>query len=102
MVERTVLMKLKDDLANDAGRSEIASRLTRDLPGVPGVRGVSVQLPADPRSAKDWDLCLRVSFDSVEDVERYRVDPTHRALVDDFLLPRLEVIKAWNFAPAGS
>jgi len=101
MVERIVLIKLRDDLANDVGRTEIAGRLVRDIPGIAGVRGVTVQVPADSRSGQDWDLCLRVAFDAVEDIETYRSDPGHRALVDEYLRPRLEVLKAWNFVLAG-
>ena len=34
---------------------------------------------------------------SMADIEPYRVHPDHRAYVDEFLKPRMEIIKAWNF-----
>ena len=34
---------------------------------------------------------------SLEDVDPYREHPVHRSYVDDFLKPRLAVLKAWNF-----
>ena len=36
-------------------------------------------------------------FESLDAVEPYRIHPDHRSYVDDFLKPRLAVIKAWNF-----
>ena len=33
----------------------------------------------------------------MEHVEQYIVDPAHRAYVDRYAMPRIEVRKAWNF-----
>lgn len=97
MIERTVLLKLTEDHATEAGRDAVAERAREMLPAVPGVRAAAVCLPADERSAKDWDVLLRIEFERIEDVAPYAAHPTHRAFVDEFLKPRLAVIKAWNF-----
>ena len=96
MVERYVFVKLKAEYANDAGRAEVRAR-SLALRSVPGVRGVTIGTPADPAALSAWDLSLVVRFDSWGDVERYLEDPGHAAYYEGFLLPRLQVIKAWNF-----
>ena len=93
MVRRIVLIKLQEEHANEEGKTEVASRLTRELPSVDGVGEVEVLLPADARAGKDWDVCLIVTFESAADVQVYIDHPLHRALVDEFLRPRLAVIK---------
>lgn len=97
MIERTVLMKLNDEHAHDAGRAEVAAHSREVLRGLPGVLEVAVGLPADEPSLKSWDLSLTLRFDSLASVEAYRVHPSHRAYVDEYLKPRLLLIKAWNF-----
>lgn len=100
MVKRIVLIKLKGPWANDEGRRESAARLARDLPAIVGVRAAEALVPVGGKSGKDWDLCLEVTLADEDAVASYLDDPAHRSLVDDFLRPRLEVIKAWNFKPA--
>jgi hypothetical protein len=93
VIQRLVLLKLKDS----GTKEEVAAAALRDLPRVPGVRAVRVGRPADADAAV-WDLLLAVSFDRIEDVAVYQVDPLHRAFVEQVLTPRVEVRKAWNFA----
>lgn len=100
MVRRIVLIKLKEPWANDAGRRETARRVAADLGAVEEVGTAEVLLPLGGKSGKDWDLCLVVTFATEDAVAGYVDDPAHRRLVDEFLRPRLEVIKAWNFKPA--
>ncbi len=97
MIERVVLVKLSDAYANEDGRYKVVQHARRVLPLIPGVSSVSVGPPADPRSLESWDVSMILRFERIEDVERYRVDPDHRAFVDEFLTPRMAVIKAWNF-----
>ncbi len=97
MIERVVLFKLKDEYANDEARAEIAARSREILGALPGVQALSIGVPADAPSEKSWDLSIIVRFDSLEAIERYRVHPDHRAYVDEYMRPRMEVIKAWNF-----
>ena len=96
MIERVVLVKLKADYTDPERRREVALHSHEALAAVPGVREVAVGTPADPRAAESWDLAIRVRLDSLEDVATYAADPGHRAYVDNYLKPRMEVIKAWN------
>lgn len=97
MIERIVLIKLNQEHAHDAGRAEVAARSREVLSALPDVIEVAVGVPADAPSLKSWDLSLTLRFESLEAVEAYRVHPAHRAYVDEFLKPRLLLIKAWNF-----
>jgi hypothetical protein len=96
MVERHVYVKLKPEFAGDAARAEVHAR-SLALRDVPGVRDVTVGVPADDDALRAWDLSLIVRFDSLADVEVYLDDPGHEAYYENFLLERLQVIKAWNF-----
>ncbi len=100
MIERYVFIKLKDAHATPTGRAELVEETKAKLPGLPGVLGVTVGTPADEAAEKAWDMSIVVRFAKLEDVEAYRVDPVHRAYVDEFLRPRVETIKAWNFEVA--
>lgn len=97
MIERIVLYKLKDEYCNDAARAEIAEKTRTDLSALDNVREVTVGVPADEASEASWDISIIVRFDSMEDVQKYMVDPAHRAYVDQYASPRIEVRKAWNF-----
>jgi Stress responsive A/B Barrel Domain len=99
MIERYVFVKLKPEYANDAGRAEVRAR-SLALGSVPGVRSVTIGVPADAAALSAWDLSLSVRFDSLADVERYLDDQGHTDYYEGFLLERLQVIKAWNFEVA--
>jgi len=96
MIERHVYVKLKPEHA--ARKLEVADAGRRELPKVPGVVGVRVGLPADVPSAAAWDVTFTVLFERIEDVEPYRVHPTHLAFVRASLDPYAVVKKAWNFS----
>jgi len=98
MVERHHFLKLKAAYATDAGRAEVVERTLDVLPRARGVLRVTAGVPADPESAASWDVCITVRFAHLDDLAHYRADAAHRAFVDDFLTPRVEVKKAWNFA----
>ena len=97
MIQRIVLFKLKDEYANDDARAEIGAKTLTMLKGLSDVVDAYVGLPADDESKKSWDLSLVVVFESMAAVESYRVDAVHAAHVKDYMLPRAEVRKAWNF-----
>jgi hypothetical protein len=97
VIERVVLIKLKPAYANAERRAEIAEATASTLPKAEGVRGLRIGTPADARTRRDWDLCLQVVLDDIDAVERYRVDPVHRAYADVFLRPMLERIHVFNF-----
>jgi len=97
MIDRYVFVKLTDDYATLAGRDEVVKHTHNVLRGLPGVVALTVGTPADERCEAMWDISIVVRFANLEDVETYRVHPTHRSYVDDFLRPKMAAIKAWNF-----
>jgi hypothetical protein len=96
MIERYVFVKLKSEHGTPSSLGEVRAR-AQTLASIPGVRGLSVGVPADPGAVAAWDLSLVVRFDSLSDVKRYLDHPDHEAYYEAFLQPRLQVIKAWNF-----
>lgn len=99
MIDRYVFVRLAEGYAGE--RDAMAAYSAEVLGEVPGVLGVSVGTPADEHAAAAWDLCMVVRFASLADVEAYRVHPAHRRYVDEYLRPRMQVIKAWNFESPG-
>lgn len=97
MVERYHFFKLKPSFATPSGRAEVVDELLRVLPRVRGVAKVHAGLPADADAESSWDVSLVVRFSHLDDVATYKLDPAHRRLVDEFLAPRIEVKKTWNF-----
>ena len=97
MIERVVLFKLKDDWATDDGRTAVAQHSRAVLAGLPGVTSVTVGIPADDASRASWDISLVVRFASMDDVPGYAVHPEPRDYVDNYMMPKVEVRRAWNF-----
>jgi hypothetical protein len=97
MIQRIVIFKLKDAYCNAEARAEFADRTRKDLSALSQVRHVRVGVPADEATEASWDIAITLEFDSLEDVKAYIVDPDHRAYVDDYASPKIEVRKAWNF-----
>jgi len=97
MIQRIVIFELKKEYRNDTARAEFAERTLKDLSALPQVRSVTVGVPADEPSKASWDIAITVQFESMEDLEAYIVDPAHRAYVDGYASPKIEVRKAWNF-----
>jgi len=103
MIERVVLIKLKPEHANDEQRRMIADATAEMLPKAEGVRALRVAIAADASTRREWDICIEVVLDDIDAVERYRVDPVHRAYADEFLAPLRSKIYVYNFErhPAG-
>lgn len=96
MIERIVLLKLKPECAAEV--SAICARTEEALEKLPQVREIEASPAAEDRTAGAWDLCIRLRFDSLDDVAAYLPHPAHRLLVDEYLKPRVEKLKAFNFA----
>lgn len=94
-IERYVYVRLSEQYT--AEREDVAAHTRKVLAALPQVLSVSVGIPADDHADKAWDLSIALRFASLADVEAYRVHPDHRRYVDDYLRPRMKVIKAWNF-----
>ena len=95
-VERIVLIKLTESAATPDSRQAVAAETRRVFPTIPGVKSIHVA-QADAADQGSWDLCLKVGFDHVDDVPGYRSHPIHVAYVDEYLKPKLDCLKAWNF-----
>ncbi len=102
MIERHVLIKLKAEHANPTARREIAAETLRALRAIPQVRAVSVGVPADEHALSAWDMSLVVDLDSLADVTPYMNDPGHQRFTHEYLRPKVEVVKHWNFEPMRS
>ena len=98
MIDRVVLVKLNKEHAHPAARAEIAARALEVLRPLPGVVSVTAGGPGDAASEASWDVNITVRFASLDDFATYRVHPEHRRFADEYLAPRAEVRKAWNFA----
>lgn len=97
MIDRIVLVSLLPDHATDAGRAEVAAHARAVLGALPGVIDVRTGLAADPPAAKSWDVSFIVRIASIDDYPAYRDHPAHKAFLEDFLAPRCQFKKAWNF-----
>ena len=100
MIERVVFIKLEDAYLAPETVSEIAQHSAEVLSRLPGVRNIQVMRPAESATAQAWDLKFSLEFDTLEAIEKYTVHPDHRNYVDQYLRPRIAVIKAWNFEEA--
>jgi hypothetical protein len=97
MIERIVLIKVEESHASSVSLQEIAEHSQRVLAALPGVRSVHVGVAADESTSRNWDLSLVLVFDSLEDLEPFRLHPDHRAYVDEYLKPMMTGIQAFNF-----
>ncbi len=100
MIERIVLFKLRNEHATPEQRDEIARETRSRLARCAGVRGISVGMPADEATEKSWDLSVVLHFHALDDVDAFLQDVAQRDYLDDFMAPRMEVVKAWNFKSA--
>ena len=97
MIIRTVLVKLKDEWANDEERVALANVGQAAL-AVPGVKAAQGLIPADDAAVGSWDLMYQVHFDTLDEVEVYRVHPDHILFLETHLNPKAEVKKVWNWS----
>ena len=95
MIERYVYVRLHEQYA--AERADIVAHTREVLASLPGIVQYAVGTPADGHSESAWDLSIAIRFASQDDIETFRDNPEHRRLVDEYLKPRMHVIKAWNF-----
>lgn len=97
MFERFVYVKLKEQWADEAGRAMVVKEAGRVLPTIPGVLRCRAGVPADEHAAKGWDLCIALQFDSLADIESYRVHADHQKFLEEFLSPKAEAKRVWSF-----
>ncbi len=91
MIERIVLLKLRDELAHSEGRSAVARELASMFEG--DSSAVRVGLPADEAAEKSWDLCVTFSFEPKDPTSPVEPEAIALAALGD----RVWVKKAWSF-----
>jgi len=78
MITHVVMFRLIDRTPESVGR---AADVLRGLSGkVPTLRSLEVGTDV-VRNDRSWDIVLIAAFDSLEDLEAYRVHPDHQAVV---------------------
>lgn len=97
MVERIAILKLLPPHATPEGRAEVARLALEALRPLPGVVSLTVGVPADEASLASWDVVVSVRCATHADLEAYRAHPVHRRFVDEVVVPRTQVRKAWSF-----
>ena len=97
MIERIVLLKFEAAHASADSLAEIATHSRQVLKALPGVVDCHVGRAADEATEGTWHMMLVVHFESLDDIPAYSAHPDHRTYVDDYLLPMLESIVAFNF-----
>jgi len=94
-VERYVFIRLQPEYRSH--RQDVARHVQLILAEIPQIIDYRVGVPADDHAGAAWDVSIVAGFASIGDIEGYRLHPSHCALVDEYLQPRMQVIKAWNF-----
>ncbi len=97
MITRTVLVKLKDEWATPKGRTAVAQHSQKALAAIPGVTAARSLVPADEGALASWDVMFQVQFKCIEDVAPYAIHPLHLTFLEDYLNPKAEIKKAWNW-----
>ena len=101
MIRRFVFFRFLKPYRTKEAMAEIISRSHAVLDGSADVVSYEIGTAADPKSLAAWDVSITATFVDHQSLEAYIAHPTHRAYVDEFIKPRLEVIKAWNFRGEG-
>jgi hypothetical protein len=89
------------ELADQGDISAMQADSDRMLPSIPTVRSYACGAPVDigrPNVAKDYDLGIVVTFDSIADYKAYLVHPVHQELVTRWK-PRWKRSYIVDFAP---
>jgi hypothetical protein len=94
MLERIMLWKLSDP----AWRNEAAALAQRALAELPGLRSLSVGLPADEAAERSWDLSVVMAFAGPAALQEALASAAFRSFLDQDMAGRYEVMKAWSFS----
>jgi hypothetical protein len=101
MIRRFVFFRFLKPYRTEEAMGEIISRSHAVLGGSDDVVSYEIGTASDTQSLAAWDVSITATFMDQHALEAYIVHPAHRAYVDEFIKPRLEVIKAWNFRGEG-
>lgn len=96
MIRHMVLIKFRSD-GSEGITGRVKAALEALPPKIEEIRSLQVgeDVVRGPNSA---DLGLIVDFDDLASLDRYRIHPDHRSIVEDLIRPNLEQIVAVDFA----
>lgn len=97
MIERILLLKLKDEHATPTGREAARAYSATMLRGLPRLRSLRVGVPADADAEKSWDLAVVLGYDALDGVEASAEHPDFARWWDELVNAKAIVTKAWNF-----
>lgn len=83
-LKHIVFFRMKDQAAGQSGaeNGEKLMQMLRALPAqIPEIQSFEVG-PDVLKTPASWDIALYCSFDSLEDLETYRVHPAHQKVVE--------------------
>ena len=98
MILRTVFVKLHDEWSSNRGRTSVIAHTRKTLQSIPECTEIMVGSPADGHSTAAWDLCIQLRFNTIKAANEYTNHSSHRAYIDEYLKPKMVVLKAWNFS----
>ena len=87
MVVHMVLFNFKEEIDIEK-RQEVLRDCRRVIPTLPGVKNLFVG--KNIREDGEYEYALNMMFDSIEALDRYRVDPDHARFRDEELYPYLK------------
>ncbi len=97
MIHRVVVIRLKPQYREAASLEQIVEHSRELLATIPLIRDLRVAGSADGRTQREWDLTILTTFDSLQDIDTFRTERTHRAYADVYLRPMMETIRVWHF-----
>ena len=89
MIERIVLINIKNEKSLD----KVFKETKKVIPILPGVKSFKTGKLLNNES---YNFYLSMTFNSLEDIEKFSPHPKHRDYVDNFLKPLMDNIVAYN------
>ncbi len=95
MIRHVVLIRFRDD-SPETAIDDLVAGLKALPPKVPEIKSyeVGVDIAHGQNSAQ---VCLVSDFEDMDALERYRIHPDHREVVDRLILPYLNEITAADY-----
>ncbi|MFZ8933399.1 MAG: Dabb family protein [Bacteriovoracaceae bacterium] len=92
MIDHLVLLKIKDTNAI----ATIVNELKQLQSKISEIKSLSVGENFCDRN-KGFQVGLRVTFDSQEDLDKYQIHPEHQRVLNNFIKPHLEDVIAVDY-----
>ena len=96
MIKRCILVTLHSDVASSGLVGRCADIFQRSVESVDGLLEWQVLEPAD-EDARSWDFQILLSFQDLEQAQRFLDTPPVRSFLGRELPEMSACVKAWNF-----